>query len=114
MNGITMNKKTLLNNRGVMLLQTIIMAIILSLLSVMTLKWILGRYSIVNKLEKSAEAKAAIEGCIALKTQAWMDTGLPPACNNGSPAGTCTCSVGKYTVNITVNGPLVTYTVDKL
>lgn len=41
--------------KGAILLQTLVMSVILSMISVMVLKWVLARYIIVNRVQQSAE-----------------------------------------------------------
>ncbi|MFH1618734.1 MAG: hypothetical protein ABIG11_02415 [bacterium] len=77
-------KKSL--TRGVVLLQTLIMAVILAMIGAMTLKWTLGRHALVSQGYKSTVARAETDYCQAY---AWaqlgtavgaVGTGVPQPC----------------------------------
>lgn len=84
--------------KGVILLQTMVMVLILAMIGVMTLKWVLGRHTIVTRVSKSINCRALADACLAQKIAQWG--GVDPA--NGSQS----CSIenpNDVTVNISNN-----------
>ena len=57
--------------KGAILLQTLVMSVILSMISVMILKWIMARYIIVNRVKQSAVNVTDAQGYASLKTMTW-------------------------------------------
>ncbi len=66
-----------LRSRGMILLQTMIMVLILAMIGVMTLKWVLGRYILTTKVSKSINCRALADACLAWKIARWG--GVDPA-----------------------------------
>ena len=51
--------------QGVILLQTLVICVLMSMMGVMVLKWVTARYVIVSKEYKTSVAKTRTEGCSA-------------------------------------------------
>ena len=51
--------------QGVILLQTLVVCVLMSMMGVMVLKWVTARYVIVSKEYKTSVAKTRTEGCSA-------------------------------------------------
>jgi len=102
-----MNRFT--RRKGMMLLQTLIMAVLLSMISVMVMQWVLGRYMIAARTQRSNASKTHTTGYADCHLSAWnFNWGtIPSACDrclnrfkvlNGSTFGTAVASSGnKYT-----------------
>jgi len=57
--------------KGAILLQTLVMSVILSMISVMILKWIMARYIIVARIQQSAKNTGNAQGYAALNVKTW-------------------------------------------
>ena len=53
--------------KGAILLQTLVLSVILSMISVMVMKWVLARYTIVNRIQQSAKNTGNAQGYAAFK-----------------------------------------------
>jgi hypothetical protein len=74
-----MNKLRL--RRGMVLLQTLVISIILSMIAVMVLKWVLGRYMLAARNYRSSVAKVKTSGYSQAQFSAWNMLPIP---TNGS------------------------------
>ena len=98
--------------RGAILLQTLVMCIILSIISVHVLKWVLSRYIIVNRVKNSAVNTGNAQGWSVLGMQGsgtdWTTATSPPNKNgtiyNGASdvktANFQSAGTGKFTTNV--------------
>ncbi|MDQ7774320.1 MAG: hypothetical protein RDU13_12475 [Elusimicrobiales bacterium] len=50
--------------RGTVLLQTLVVSVIISMIAVMVMKWVLARYTLATRVQRSAKAEARADGCI--------------------------------------------------
>ena len=81
------------------------MVLILAMISIMTLKWGLGRYLITTRVSKSINCKALADACLAQKIALWGGT----APSNG----TYWCGIETANdVEVTVSGSQITFEVD--
>jgi hypothetical protein len=84
--------------RGALLLQTLVMAVILSMMAVMVLKWVLGRYMLSARAYRANKATVHSSDYIQNQFSTWnMNTVAVPS--NGS--GT----LDSQTMNFTTSGP---------
>lgn len=99
--------------RGVVLLQTLVITVILAMISVMVLKWVMGRYMMAARNYRSVTTRGRAQGYFYDRFSWWNfnTTGIPansPA-NIGepSPAGfvqqVCVRSRGNTRFDITSN-----------
>lgn len=65
-----MNPKTYWK-KGAVLLQTLVMSVILSLIAVMVLKWVLARYGIVTRVQRSSMANGRGVGYATSASESW-------------------------------------------
>lgn len=95
--------------KGVILLQTLVMSVILSMIAVMVLKWVLGRYMLAARAFRSAKSYSHSEGYAGTVTSNWNF--------NSTPGGSGTAVEGQnisYTITGSVNGTnRVEYTSDE-
>ncbi len=103
-----MYKRTL--RRGVVLLQTLVISVILSMISVMVLKWVLGRYMMATRSFRSNVSKISGHGVFNSQFPTWPTSGVPanvtasvPQTTNGASSSQC--------VRIRTSGSAVTITV---
>jgi len=91
--------------RGAILLQTLVMSVLLSLISVMVLKWVLARYIIVNRVKASAVNTGNAQGYATNCTQVWSwATATPPnnsATLDSKPVSFQRVSAGKFETTVT-------------
>lgn len=73
--------------KGVILLQTLVMSVVLSLMSVMVLKWVLGRYMLAARAYRSAKSISHSEGYSAGLLSRWKFSTSPVAMD--CPAAAC-------------------------
>ncbi|MDT8286526.1 MAG: hypothetical protein RQ748_05395 [Elusimicrobiales bacterium] len=50
--------------RGAVLLQTLVISVIISMIAVMVMKWVLARYTIATRIQRSAKNEARSDGCM--------------------------------------------------
>ena len=62
------------DKKGVILLQTLVMVVILAMIGIMTLKWVLGRHIVTTKVSKSVNCRALADACLAQKIALWGGT----------------------------------------
>ena len=48
-----------------MLLQTLVISVIISMIAVMVMKWVLARYTIATRVQRSATNEARADGCVS-------------------------------------------------
>jgi hypothetical protein len=72
-----MNKPTW--RRGVVLLQTLVITVILSMISVMVLKWVMGRYMMAARNYRSVTTRGRAHGYFQDRFATWNfnTTGMP-------------------------------------
>lgn len=63
--------------RGVVLLQTLVTSVILSMIAVMVLKWVLGRYMMSTRNFRSNAAKVSGYGFFNDQFPRWPQAGVP-------------------------------------
>lgn len=76
--------------KGIVLLQTLILSVILSMIAMMMLKWVLGRYMSAARTTRSTTARGHSQGYVNFVTSNWnkdfttggtssivLDNGLP-------------------------------------
>ncbi|MEW5905695.1 MAG: hypothetical protein AB1734_02815 [Elusimicrobiota bacterium] len=79
--------------RGTVLLQTLVVSVIISMIAVMVMKWVLARYTLASRVQRSAVAEARADGCVAELTSRWN------IANSNASSGGC------GTVSNSVSGP---------
>jgi len=74
--------------KGTILLQVMIMSIILCMISVMVIRWVLSRYTLVHHVQQSAVHTGSAEGYAAQNTNVatWATDGALPEQNDTSEA----------------------------
>ncbi len=72
--------------KGAVLLQTLVMSVILSMISVMVLKWVLARYIIVNRIQESTRNTGNAQGYAMQNTNmsSWATDTYRPDANDTS------------------------------
>ena len=83
--------------KGVILMQTLVMSVILSLLAVMVLKWVLGRYMLAARAFRSTKSSSHSEGYSGRITSNWNF--------NANPAGTSQSIEGQNVTFTIVTDP---------
>lgn len=63
--------------KGVVLLQTLVMSVILSMIAVMVMKWVLARYLLAARNYRSSEAKARSQGITGDRLSRWNYVSYP-------------------------------------
>ena len=76
--------------KGVLLLQTLVLCVIMSMIAVMVLKWVMARYIISARVYRSSLAKVRTEGCAQKITSGWNFSNVP--------SGTRSCNVDGVSV----------------
>ncbi|MFA6433893.1 MAG: hypothetical protein WCW52_04290 [Elusimicrobiales bacterium] len=84
--------------KGAILLQTLVMSVILSMISVMVMQWIMARYLLVNRVQQSARDTGNAQGFAAVRLNRTTPDTRPAVMDNKQvkciPAGT------KYQVTV--------------
>lgn len=62
---------------GMVLLQTLVMSVILSMIGVMVLKWIMGRHMMAARAYRSAVTSGRAVGYFSVATSGWNYTNTP-------------------------------------
>ena len=88
--------KNLCDRKGTLLLQTVVMAVVLSMVSAMMLKWVFARYSTVAKTKRQVVARAMSDGCVTQMMTSWSVTG-------GPKVGISSYSCSYYTDTVYIN-----------
>ena len=57
--------------KGVILLQTLVMSVVLSMIAVMVLKWVLSRYMLTARNYRATTAKVRTDGCASKMFATW-------------------------------------------
>lgn len=63
--------------KGVVLLQTLVMSVILSMIAVMVMKWVLARYMLAARNYRSSEAKARSQSITDDRFSTWNFNAYP-------------------------------------
>ena len=73
-----MGKKLVLlkNNKGTLLMHTVVLSVIMAMMGTMMLKWATNRYETVAKSRRQIKASAMAQSCLAKKMLGWADN--PP------------------------------------
>ncbi|MCM2268326.1 MAG: hypothetical protein NDI60_11205 [Elusimicrobiales bacterium] len=101
-----------LRRKGMVLLQTLVISVILSMIAVMVLKWVLARYMLAARNYRSTTTKIAASGYFHSQFPNWLAGAIPadvtysvPKVVNGVSAPQCvrvrTLGAGMRTVTIT-------------
>ncbi|MDO8805507.1 MAG: hypothetical protein Q7R35_13885 [Elusimicrobiota bacterium] len=84
--------------KGVILLQTMIMALILSMVSVMLMKWVLARYMMAARSYRSTAATATAVGNSQKTASEWNFSTTAASCGTVVNGQTITCAGGRITI----------------
>ncbi len=95
-----------MNQKGVALVQVLIMSVLLTILATGLLKMTFGTHMLASKVRHTDVRRTWTEACLARKMAEWAQTGGACAvgtCNfgGGNPTVAVTCTAGK--ANFTVN-----------
>lgn len=72
--------------KGAVLLQTLVTSVLLSMIAVMVLKWVLARYTIASRVQRSSMANARTVGYANLTTSSWNFGAVPGSGGTNLPA----------------------------
>jgi hypothetical protein len=99
-----MAKFSITNERGQLLVQTMVMTIILGIAATTLLKWSFGRYMVMSKVRSSVEARTYIESCMANMQATWGRNSMPNLTGSASLNYSCTFgNVPQAGENVVVN-----------
>ncbi|PCI37365.1 MAG: hypothetical protein COB53_06710 [Elusimicrobia bacterium] len=88
-----------MNQKGVALVQVLIMSVLLTILATGLLKMSFGTHMLVTKVRHTDVRKQLAEACMAFKTAQWASTSSPlGACASG------TCLINGKTITVTCVG----------
>lgn len=51
--------------RGTVLLQTLVISVVISMIAIMVMKWVLARYTLATRVQRSATNEARGDGCVS-------------------------------------------------
>ncbi|OIO09561.1 MAG: hypothetical protein AUJ52_06245 [Elusimicrobia bacterium CG1_02_63_36] len=94
------------DQRGVALVQVLIMSVLLTILATGLLKMTFGTHVMVSKVRHTDIRKQWVEACMARKIAEWAQTG--GACVSGS----CSFGAGNPTVTVSCPSGRADFTVD--
>jgi len=86
-----MDKKTglLSNNKGTLLMHTVVLSVVMAMMGTMLLKWATNRYETVSKSRRQLKATMLAQSCLAQRMVGWSDN--PPL--SGSADMSCVVDV---------------------
>ncbi|MEI7481486.1 MAG: hypothetical protein WCK75_03970 [Elusimicrobiota bacterium] len=87
--------------KGAILLQTLVMSVILSMISVMILKWIMARYIIVARIQQSAKNTGNAQGYAALNVKTWTTPANASTTMDLKSVSFQQVSTGKFVTTVT-------------
>ena len=87
------------------LLHTLVISVIISMIAVMVLKWVMGRYMLSARNYRSTTTKARAHGYFQTLFPAWFSSGVVPSGG--------TIAIDAKTVSYGVSGTVVTITSDE-
>lgn len=79
--------------KGVILLQTLVMSVIISMIAVMVLKWVLGRYMLAARTYRAAKSYSHSEGYSGKITSGWNLGGTPGSSNLTIDGQNVSCAI---------------------
>jgi len=88
------------SRKGAVLLQTLVMVAVLAMIAVMVVKWTMGRYVLVNRVQRSTNDTLNAQG-VAAKNQ--MNWDAPPGANetlDNKQVSFTQVAPGKYQVTV--------------
>lgn len=79
-----MNKKIGLlgNNKGTLLMHTVVLSVVMAMMGTMLLKWATNRYETVSKSRRQLKATMLAQSCLAQRMVGWSDN--PPLSATGA------------------------------
>jgi hypothetical protein len=86
------------------LLHTLVISVVISIIAVMVLRWVTGRYMLSARNYRSTTTKARAHGYFQNLFPAWFSSGVVPS---------GTTSIDGKTVSYSVSGTMVTITSDE-
>jgi hypothetical protein len=98
--------------KGVILLQTLVMSVVLSLMAVMVLKWVLGRYMLAARAYRSTKSFSHTEGYSAGLLSRWNFNASPAAMDYPGAISYDNQNVS-YTNNVSGNTNVIVITSDE-
>ncbi len=98
--------------KGMVLLQTLVISVILSMIAVMVMKWVLGRYMLAARNFRSAEAKIHSQGYSGKQFAAW-NFNLTSVASSGSTTMDSVYLVGFDTTGGSANMRRFVFTSDE-
>ncbi len=90
---------TMRRRKGVILLQTLVMSVVLSFMAVMVLQWVLGRYMLAARAYKGAKSFSHSEGYSDMFSSTWNFGSTP-----GNGSATVETQPISYEINLQPNG----------
>jgi len=94
--------------KGMVLLQTLVMSVLLSLIAVMVMKWVLARYMMAARNYRATTSTARATGYSQQFFSTW-NSGAAPACGANVDGQNITCSIAPPNAGMQI----VTMTVDE-
>lgn len=61
------------NNRGTLLMHTVVLSVVMSMMGTMMLKWATSRYETVAQSRRQMKASMLAQSCLAQKMAGWVD-----------------------------------------
>jgi len=77
------------NNRGTLLMHTVVLSVVMSMMGTMMLKWATSRYETVAQSRRQMKASMLAQSCLSQKMAGWVDA--PPLA--GSPSLGCSLAL---------------------
>lgn len=62
------------NNRGTLLMHTVVLSVVMSMMGTMMLKWATSRYETVAQSRRQMKASMLAQSCLAQKMAGWGDS----------------------------------------
>lgn len=62
------------NNRGTLLMHTVVLSVVMSMMGTMMLKWATSRYETVAQTRRQMKASMLAQSCLAQKMAGWVDS----------------------------------------
>lgn len=84
-----------LGSKGLAIAQVLVMAVLLALMSVMMLRWALGRHIVANKVIQQAKTRSIGQAALSRALAKW----------NGAAPASFTETIDGKSVSVSVSGP---------
>ncbi|HOX23599.1 MAG TPA: hypothetical protein PLL10_09055 [Elusimicrobiales bacterium] len=103
------NKRFPRNDKGTLLMHTVVLSVVMAMMGTMMLKWATNRYELVSKARRQMRASMVAESCLAQKMSGWLSTPLLPGSSSDM---SCSVVLEGGGTSEAVEVPLSTYVVE--